>query len=128
MLEHGSGEKFLHRVRLAAAGKASEVNELNSFAFGIIDVVVKSQKGFTSFVWFMRVDIYEHSVKAIFHVGNQVLGAAEVGNIVVNALKWKKLAGASSEAQGGVSQIARFGTGKVGGRAFWEEEMSRFAG
>jgi len=71
-------EQFLDGVRFATASETGNVNEGNGAGDGYIKLGIEGEERVSGFVWMKRVDIGHDSVEAVFHVGNKILGSADV--------------------------------------------------
>lgn len=93
---------MLDRVRFAAACEASEMDEIDIFGSSDIEQLIKHEERIPRFVGMKRVHIGHHAIKAIFHIGNEILGSIDVCGVRVNVLEGENGAIRTSEAKDSV--------------------------
>jgi len=71
-------EKFLDWIRFAAASEASNMNEGNGAGDGYVKLGIESEEGVSGLIRVKWVNVGHDSVEAVFHVRDEVFGAADV--------------------------------------------------
>jgi hypothetical protein len=77
------------------------MDEGNGTGDGYVKLGVEREEGVPGFVWVKRVNIGHYPVEAVFHVGDEVFGAADVCAIRMDVAE-RKMGGIMSEAERGV--------------------------
>lgn len=94
------------------------MEKLNGPGNSDVNAAIKRKETISGLVTVLRVDVRKNAIKTIFHVGNEVLGTARGGLVIVDLLEREEMT-INSKVEGDLDQISGASTEK-GGNNRWD--------